>query len=64
MLVLSRKVNQEIVIDKNITLRIVDIRGDKVRIGFEAPQEVKIHRREVQDAIDREGSDGPRNEAA
>lgn len=54
MLVLSRKKNESIVINDDITIIVVEIRGDKVRLGVEAPKEVPVHRREVQDAIDRE----------
>lgn len=53
MLVLSRKKNEEIVIADDIVISIVEIRGDKVRVGVEAPQEVSVHRREVYDAIQR-----------
>ena len=53
MLVLSRKKNESIVIDDNITIVVVEIRGDKVRLGVEAPKEVGVHRREVYDAIHR-----------
>ena len=55
MLVLSRKKNESIVINDNITIVVVEIRGDKVRLGVEAPKEVPVHRREVFDAIQREG---------
>ena len=51
MLVLSRKKNESIVINNNITIVVVDIRGDKVRLGVEAPKEIPVHRREVYDAI-------------
>ena len=51
MLVLSRKNNESIVINDQIVVTIVDIRGDKVRLGIEAPKEVPVHRREVYDAI-------------
>lgn len=58
MLVLSRQRDEVIVIGNNlIRITVVDIRGDKVRIGFEAPKELSIHRAEVFDAIRREGSD-------
>jgi carbon storage regulator len=57
MLVLSRKKNESIVINDDITIVVVEIRGDKVRLGVEAPKEVPVHRREVFDAI-------RRNEAA
>lgn len=51
MLVLSRKKNESIVINNDITIVVVEIRGDKVRLGVEAPREVAVHRREVYDAI-------------
>ena len=53
MLVLSRKKTESIVINNDITIVVVEIRGDKVRLGVEAPQEVPVHRREVYDAIRR-----------
>lgn len=53
MLVLSRKKNESIVINDDITIVIVEIRGDKVRLGVEAPKEIPVHRREVYDAIKR-----------
>ena len=55
MLVLSRKKNESIVINNDITIVVVEIRGDKVRLGVEAPKEVPVHRREVYDAIHRAG---------
>lgn len=51
MLVLSRKKNESIVIDGSITITVVEIRGDKVRLGIVAPKEVPVHRQEVYDAI-------------
>ena len=53
MLVLSRKKDERIVINNDITIVVVEIRGDKVRLGVEAPKEVPVHRREVYDAISR-----------
>ena len=55
MLVLSRKKNESIVINNDITVVVVEIRGDKVRLGVEAPKEVPVHRREVYDAIQKSG---------
>ena len=57
MLVLSRKKNESIVIANDITIVVVEIRGDKVRLGIEAPKEVPVHRREVYDAIKRNESE-------
>lgn len=51
MLVLSRKKNESIVIDEHIVITVVEIRGDKVRLGIQAPKEVPIHRSEVYEAI-------------
>ena len=56
MLVLSRKKNESIVINNDITIVVVEIRGDKVRLGVEAPKEVPVHRREVYEAIHRQNS--------
>ena len=58
MLVLSRKKNESIVINDDITIVVVEIRGDKVRLGVEAPKEVPVHRREVFDAIHRSEAPG------
>jgi len=57
MLVLSRKKNESIVINDDITIVVVEIRGDKVRLGIEAPKEVSVHRKEVWDAIHPNGVD-------
>lgn len=54
MLVLSRHRDESIMIGDDIVLTIVDIRGDKVRLGIEAPQDIPVHRQEVYDAIQRE----------
>ena len=59
MLVLSRKKNESIVINNDIKIVVVEIRGDKVRLGVEAPREVPVHRREVYDAIQRSKEDSP-----
>lgn len=54
MLVLSRHRDESIVIGDKIIVTVVDIRGDKVRLGIEAPSEIPVHRREVYEAIKRE----------
>ena len=51
MLVLSRKQYEAIVIGKDVVIEVVEIRGDKVRLGIEAPREVPVHRKEVFEAI-------------
>ncbi len=56
MLVLSRKKNESIVINNEIKIVVVEIRGDKVRLGVEAPRDVPVHRQEVYDAIIRSQS--------
>ncbi|MBI5758768.1 MAG: carbon storage regulator CsrA [Planctomycetales bacterium] len=54
MLVLSRKKDESIVIDDQIVITVVEIRGDKVRLGIQAPKEVPVHRSEVHAAIQAE----------
>jgi carbon storage regulator len=51
MLVLSRKKNECIIINDNVTVTVIEIRGDKVRLGIQAPKDVTVHRREVYEAI-------------
>ena len=54
MLVLSRQRDESIMVGDNVQITIVDIRGDKVRLGIIAPAEISVHRKEVFDAIQRE----------
>ena len=54
MLVLSRQKDESIMIGDNVEITIVDVRGDKVRLGISAPKTIPVHRREVYDAIQRE----------
>jgi carbon storage regulator len=54
MLVLSRQRDESIIIGDKVVVTIVDIRGDKVRLGIEAPSEIPVHRQEVYEAIQRE----------
>jgi carbon storage regulator len=54
MLVLSRHRDESIMIGDEIVITIVDIRGDKVRLGIDAPQDIPVHRQEVYEAIQRE----------
>jgi carbon storage regulator len=59
MLVITRKKNEALVINGDIIVVVVDILGDKVRLGVEVPREVPVHRREVYDAIVRNQSERP-----
>jgi carbon storage regulator len=54
MLVLSRKPQERLIVNDNIIITVVEIKGDRVRIGIEAPKDVSIHRSEVYDRIQQE----------
>ncbi len=54
MLVLSRQKDESIIIGDDITITIVDVRGDKVRLGINAPRSISVHREEIYEAIQRE----------
>ena len=54
MLILSRKLGEQIVIADNTVVTVLEISGGKVRLGIEAPREVSVHRREIHDMIQRE----------
>ncbi len=54
MLVLSRQRDESIMIGDDVEITIVDVRGDKVRLGINAPKSIPVHRREIYDAIQRE----------
>lgn len=58
MLVLSRYKDQSIYIGDDIIITVVDVRGDRIRLGIEAPNNVPIHREEIYEAIQREKQDG------
>ena len=60
MLVLSRQRDESIIIGDNIVVTIVDVRGDKVRLGIDAPTEIPVHRQEVYEAIQRENRSSSR----
>ena len=51
MLVLTRRINESIVINDDVSVLVVEVRGDRVRLGIEAPKDVGVHRKEVYDAI-------------
>ena len=64
MLVLSRQKDESIVIGDDIEITIVDVRGDKVRLGINAPKSIPVHRREVYEAIQREKKEKEQNKQA
>ena len=64
MLVLSRKKDESIIIGDEVEVMIVDVRGDKVRLGITAPKHIPVHRREVYDAIQREKAEQKRRESS
>lgn len=64
MLILSRKVNERIVIGDDIEVAVVEIRGDQVKLGIIAPQNVTVHRREVFDQIQEENRAAAMGDAA
>lgn len=59
MLVLSRRPGTSIVINNEIVVTIIEVKGDKVRVGVEAPSNIPVHRYEVQQEVDRERKTGP-----
>jgi carbon storage regulator len=63
MLVLSRQRDESIIIGDKVVVTIVDIRGDKVRLGIEAPSEIPVHRQEVYEAIQKENRSSSKNDA-
>ena len=60
MLVLSRQRDESIIIGDDIVITIVDVRGDKVRLGITAPPHISVHRKEIYEAIKREADAGQR----
>lgn len=62
MLVLSRQRDESIMIGDDVEIIIVDVRGDKVRLGITAPKSIPVHRREIYDAIQREKSEKKESE--
>lgn len=64
MLILARRINERIVIGDDIYVSVVDIRGDQVKLGIEAPQQVKVYRHEVYEAIQRENREAAQSAGA
>ncbi len=63
MLVLSRQKDESIIIGDDVEIIIVDVRGDKVRLGITAPKNISVHRREVYEAIQREKKEKAKKES-
>ena len=61
MLVLSRQKDESIIIGDDVEVTIVDVRGDKVRLGITAPKHISVHRKEVYEAIQREKREAAQN---
>ena len=59
MLVLSRKKDESIMIGDDVKITIVDVRGEKVRLGIKAPKEIPVHRQEVYDTIQQQNQGTP-----
>lgn len=64
MLVLSRKINQSIIIGDNIEIMLVDIRGDQIKLGINAPKNVKIFRKEVYEEIENQNLEASKEATA
>ena len=64
MLVLSRRQDETIMIGDDIEITVMDVRGDKVRLGINAPLSVTVHRKEVYEAIQRENAEPVKQEGA
>jgi len=63
MLVLSRQKDESIMINDDVEITIVDVRGDKVRLGITAPRDIAVHRKEVYEAIQREKEESAESKA-
>ena len=64
MLILARRINETIVIGDTIRVSVVDIKGDQIKLGIEAPRNVKVYRQEVYEAIQEENRLAARSSAA
>ena len=62
MLVLTRRINESIVINDDVSVLVVEVRGDRVRLGIEAPKNVAVHRKEVYDVIRNGDAERPKKQ--
>ena len=58
MLILTRRIDEKIIIDNNVTVSVLGVKGNQVRIGIDAPHEVPVHREEIYQRILKERADG------
>ncbi len=63
MLVLARKINQSIILNDNIELVVLDIQGEQVKLGIKAPRDIKIYRKEIYEAIQKENIEAAKTAA-
>ena len=63
MLILTRKLNESITIGDSIEVSVVEIKGDQVKLGIDAPRAIKVYRKEVYDAIQKENEEAARTSA-
>lgn len=54
MLILSRRLGESVIVNNDIVITVVKVQGDKVRIGIEAPKEIPVHRKEIQEKVNNE----------
>jgi carbon storage regulator len=64
MLILARRINESIVIADEIRVSVIDIKGDQIKLGIEAPRHVKVYRQEVYDAIQAENREAAKSAAS
>ncbi|MFW5738121.1 MAG: carbon storage regulator CsrA [Spirochaetota bacterium] len=64
MLILARRINESIVIGDDVRVSVIDIKGDQIKLGIEAPRAVKVYRQEVYEAIQEENREAARTAAA
>ena len=64
MLILARRINESIVIGDDVRVSVIDIKGDQIKLGIEAPRDVKVYRQEVYEAIQEENREAARSAAA
>lgn len=64
MLILARRINESIVIGDDIRVSVIDIKGDQIKLGIEAPRDVKVYRQEVYEAIQQENREAAKSAAA